>query len=75
MDRYSIEENLKYLKNNAERDGKTIKNETFKLECLDAAEQLKVMYDAYVSVGFTEDQAYNFIVLMMKQRMGINTRK
>ena len=72
MDRYSIEENLKYLKNNAEQDKKTIKNETFKLECLDAAEQWKVMYDAYVSVGFTEDQACTFIVLMMKRGMDMN---
>ena len=74
MDRYIIEENLKYLKDNVERDKKTIKNEMFKLECLDAAERLRTMYDAYVSVGFTEDQAYNFIVLMMKQGMGIDTR-
>ena len=70
MDRYSIEGNLKYLKNNAEQDKKTIKNEMFKLECLDAAERVRVMYDAYVSVGFTEDQAYNFIVLIMKQGNG-----
>jgi hypothetical protein len=40
----------------------------------EGAERVKALYDAYVSVGFTEEQAYNFVILMMSSTLGINTR-
>jgi hypothetical protein len=34
MDRYSVEENIKFLKDNINQNKKNIENEVFKLQCL-----------------------------------------